>query len=69
LEIGATGRSDFGRESAALCTARETVGWRRKMEYCSEGEVKQTLGRAERKGGNELNSAQAEEEDFYYFSK
>ena len=43
------------------------------MEYCSIREVKQTLagltGR-ERIGGNGLNSAQAEEdEDFYYFSK
>ncbi len=23
--------------------ARETVGWRRKMEYCSDREVKQAL--------------------------
>ncbi len=38
--------------------AQVTVGWRSNMEYCSVGEAKQTFGRAERKGGNGLNSAQ-----------
>uniref|UniRef100_A0A0D3FT60 DUF834 domain-containing protein n=1 Tax=Oryza barthii TaxID=65489 RepID=A0A0D3FT60_9ORYZ len=55
---GWTGFTVFGRGSVALCTAWETVGWRRKMEYCSTGEAKQTFGQAERKGGNGLNSAQ-----------
>ena len=52
MEKGATRWPDFGRGSATLCTARETVGWRRKMEYCSAREVNQTFLPAERRGGN-----------------